>query len=312
MGWGLAMSIWSFARQTVPDFLGAVSQSPSTDLVGRALLIDQVVKRVSRRDRRGETPGVALLEAGPRMLSIAVLVDVNRVDGIGAGERMRLSRLPIFRGIQAALPNTDWLIQLEAFGVYEPEFQLASGNTISASTHGSAGCALSWIGGHGFATAGHVAPTIGQTVYEAGAAVGTVLWANDPNNTGANPEADFAVVELDPGASFSTTNAPYITGAAHDPLSFVSGAGHPPPATPATIMGYCVSWALPSYNATLGEAYLTSQQISASGDSGAPVHLASGELIGHVVGASPGILTIVQDLDFQLQEAGAHVAGLKA
>jgi hypothetical protein len=40
------------------------------------------------------------------------------------------------------------------------------------------------------------------------------------------------------------------------------------------------------------------------------VTLNSGEVIGHVIGASPGITTIVQDLDFQLGEAKAALPGL--
>jgi hypothetical protein len=56
-------------------------------------------------------------------------------------------------------------------------------------------------------------------------------------------------------------------------------------------------------NATIGSCYLTLGQISFPGDSGAIAFLNNGDMIGHVVGASPHIMSFIQDLTYQLDEA---------
>jgi hypothetical protein len=56
-----------------------------------------------------------------------------------------------------------------------------------------------------------------------------------------------------------------------------------------------------------GEAALTTYPISAPGDSGAPVFNQANELVGVIVGGYPGVFSVIQDITYQLQEAGASL-----
>jgi hypothetical protein len=67
-------------------------------------------------------------------------------------------------------------------------------------------------------------------------------------------------------------------------------------------MGLSGFLAMPSYGGTCGDTYFTTTQITNPGDSGGPVLLGS-DIIGHVVGASPGVTSYVQDISYQIREA---------
>ena len=69
----------------------------------------------------------------------------------------------------------------------------------------------------------------------------------------------------------------------------------------AIIMGQMQWLWMPSSNCTCGHVYMTTAHVTAKGDSGAPC-LKSGDLIGHVIGASKGMATYIQEIDYQLQE----------
>jgi hypothetical protein len=258
--------------------------------------------------------GVGLLVApGPEMLStlnVAVAVDARREPAIRPAQTVFLARLEsLFNFVTGLLGHEPgWLRNVQAFGIFEAELHLQPADRVQATLGGSAGCSLSWSGGTGFALAGHVAPTVGAVVSQRGNPVGTVVWANNPTGHGASAEADFAVAELLPKAAFHSPYSTRVKGRPYDSVQLVKANG--PPFPSSRLMGMFVSMALPAHNSTLGDTYATLAQISSAGDSGAPVILSSGELLGHVIGASPGITTFIQDLSYQIGAASAALNNL--
>jgi hypothetical protein len=245
-----------------------------------------------------------------RTLHVVVAVDSDREPAIAPAQTVFLTQLESAFGVVFDLFETapNWLREVRAFGLAEPEFHLHPGDRVQASLGGSVGCSLSWTGGVGFALAGHVAPTVGSVVYQRGNPVGTVVWANNPTGHGVSVEADFSVAEFQPGTLFNSPYSAYGQGRPYDTVQLVRANG--PPFRSARLMGMCVSMALPACNSTLGDTYMTLGQFSSGGDSGAPVIGPSGQLIGHVIGASPGITTFIQDLSFQIGAASAALGNL--
>lgn len=243
-------------------------------------------------------------------LSVVIAIDVNREPLIGPTQFRYLYELEMSASIvrRSFLKNLSWLKEVRAFGIFEPELHLSPADRVQASLGGSAGASLSWLGGSGFAMAGHVAPNIGAQVSQNGNTVGTVIWANNPTGHGTSVEADFSVVELQPGTTFSSPYTSYHQGRPYDDIQIAKPSGQPFPSS--RIMGMFVSMALPTHNSTLGDTYMTRGQISSAGDSGAPAISRTGDLIGHVIGASPNITTFVQDLDYQLRAASVTLPNL--
>src|SRR5689334_13402642 len=72
----------------------------------------------------------------------------------------RLDALPNVREIvRAALQTTDppdWFSDIVAFSIPPPQPQLAPGDQITNPNIGTVGCRVTWNGGSGFLTAGHV------------------------------------------------------------------------------------------------------------------------------------------------------------
>lgn len=297
------MSVWEFAAK----------YDDGLELAARCLLLNAALEAHADEKTRAETPGVALITTpSPTLgLRLVVLVDVDRVPGLAPGLNPTAAAFaPIRSRISGYLTQSPpWLSAVNGFGVREPKLQLASGDAIQGALQGTAGCALQWNAGHGFATAGHVAPTIGSAVTHAGAQVGTVAWANVLSAASPPADTDFAVIELASGGAFTTTVGAYRHAQPYDPVTVVlaGGAG-----VSDMIMGITPSWAVPSQSASIGDTYLTSAEFTQAGDSGAAATLSSGEIIGHVVGSSPGVTTLIQDLDHQLRHGRKHLPGLKA
>jgi hypothetical protein len=299
------MSLLAFAAEFDENF----------DLVARGLLLSAALLAQDDLKLLSATPGVALLsvEALPEgdrpygRLVLAVLVDADRTGRLEAGRIVLLPQLSgPFNLVAAALGRAPkWLYEVWALGVKEPTLQLSCGDAVTAHLQGVAGVPLSWPGSSGFATAGHVGAAAGTAVHDATGHIGQVVWANDPTNHGLAREADFAVVELAPGHACASSFGP-AAGAGPNADIFIGGVSGPS----SKVLGYNHFWYIANLNATLGDAYLTAGQITNQGDSGAAVTLRSGEVIGHVVGASPGVTTIIQDLDFQLDAARPTIPGL--
>jgi hypothetical protein len=299
------MSLWTFSARYDEDLV----------LASRALLLSGALVEQRDPERLSLTPGVATLSpdqtpnshGGRERLALAVLVDAERTGALEPGRSVPLRELGgMFELVAAALGHVPrWLDDVMAFGVREPVLQLQCGDAVRTAVQGTAGVPLTWTGSSGFATAGHVGVAAKTAVHDAHGQVGQVAWANDPTSHGLTREADFAVVELAHGVTCGSALGPFARAGPHDDV-FIGG-----PAGPTVkVLGYSQFWYLASTGGTLGDAYLTAGQITYGGDSGAAVTLNSGEVIGHVIGASPGITTIVQDLDFQLGEAKAALPGL--
>jgi hypothetical protein len=244
-------------------------------------------------------------------LNVVVAMDVRLEPGIQPTQTTYLSELDntfgMFAGVMGGAP--DWLKQVRAFGMFEPELHLQPADRVQATLGGSAGCSLAWTGGSGFAMAGHVAPSAGAAVNQHSSQVGTVAWANNPTGRGTSVEADFSVIEIIPGVHFSSPYSTYSHGRPYDPIAVVKPSGTPFPSS--IIVGMFPAMALPSHNSTLGDIYMTGGQISSAGDSGTPVINNSGGLIGHVIGASSGITTLVQDLSYQIKTANSVFPNLR-
>ncbi len=300
------MSLWTFSAPFDDDLA----------LAAQGLLLSEALLGGRDRECLSRVPGVAILD--PRALpypdlpyprpALAVLVDSKRTGALPPGRLAPLSELGgAFDLVATALGRAPtWLDDVVAFGVHEPVLQLQSGDAVTTRVGGTAGVPLTWPGSAGFATAGHVGLSSGTAVRDSHGQVGQVAWANDPTGHGLTREADFAVVELPQGVACASALGPFAQAGPNDDI-FVGG----PAGATAKVLGYSHFWYLASTGGTLGDAYLTAGQITHAGDSGAAVTLNSGEVIGHVIGASPGITSIIQDLDFQLKEARAALPGLK-
>jgi hypothetical protein len=150
---------------------------------------------------------------------------------------------------------------------------------------------------------------VGSTVRdENGALIGSVTMSSDPASvTPQTPVVDMAFVALDPGVTGSGGIA-HGTGVhaarPRDDLDiFGAKTGH----TSTWVRAAALTFAGPDpLSGDWGFVLITRDGVTAQGDSGA-VALFSGtdEVVGHVVGGSPGVYTLVQELDYQLGLSGA-------
>ena len=244
-------------------------------------------------------------------LSLSIAVDAERHDGILPGEIRRLPDLEDLyeAAIRRIGPNTDWLPLVRVYGMLEPRLHIRSGEKIQANQVGSAGCALRWDGGEGFATAGHVAPKVGASVSHANAQVGTVIWSDSPGASNNTSAIDFAVVECAPHAAFECPPYTYAHGRAYDLISLERPDSA---ATPThRIMGMFDTMGLLSSGGILRNVHLSAGQMSRPGDSGTAVITSSQCVIGHVLGAIPGMGTLIQDLAYQLGAASPALPNLR-
>jgi hypothetical protein len=165
---------------------------------------------------------------------------------------------------------------------------------------GHLGAPVHWGPVRGFLTAGHVGKKQGNAVVDAsGAPIGSVAYANDPKlSQDASADVDIALVEC--GAGVSALNPLGIrsvaTARANELVSVHTQRG----ALNATVVAYC-SWFSAGPQGTFADVYLASVAVTAPGDSGAPVTLATSHqgVIGHVV-AGGANTSCFQDIKPQL------------
>jgi hypothetical protein len=149
---------------------------------------------------------VVVAEAKDAALQIRKLSDHPEIDNI----------------VREALRDSpDWLSDVGIIVITPPEPQIAPGDPISSPNIGTVGCRVSWTGGYGFLTAGHVATASGRNVYDGRTLLGTVRFSQNPTGGGTARCADVAVVEAAFGTQFS---------------SGYSGAANAPPNTNVTIV----------------------------------------------------------------------------
>lgn len=289
------MSLWDFAR------LGG---SEDLQEAAWALLLSNALLASVRDDTFALTPGAGLIWHQSRLHPV-ILADWTRGAQVSPGAVVQLGSAPAIaaRVNQVLRASPIWLKNVLVFGMKPAEFQLAPGDGITSPNVGRVGCQVSWSTGSGFVTAGHVAPSVGSNVSDSTGSIGTVVWANDPASHGVTIEPDVAVIE-----SAVALGSPIARSVVAGPASVVTVVSS---GTSATIMGFNHFLYLPSQNATCGDTYFTTSAVTVAGDSGGPVMLGS-DAIGHVVGASPGVSSFVQAVDYQLREAASRggISGL--
>ncbi|WP_348263911.1 hypothetical protein P8935_05080 [Telmatobacter sp. DSM 110680] len=192
----------------------------------------------------------------------------------------------------------DILSNARIINIPPPEFEAVPGDSVSAALIGTAGVQINWGNGDdGILTAGHVGKPAGSTA-KVGSINGSVDLSLDPTNNGKTPQADVAVIRLPAPVASSQRIGRTTTAGPKDSITVRSRSGK---MINATIMGQMQWLWMPSSNCTCGHVYMTTAHVTAKGDSGAPA-LKSTDLIGHVIGASKGMTTYIQQIDYQLQE----------
>ena len=301
------MSLWDFARLAgldgyrQADFAAILSESllygTTRTATGEPRPRGDLNVRVSAsRPALKVVPGAGLLLFEDRLVPF-VFAD-SEASGLAPGVTLDLQSSPLIREIVAnALEGVpEWASFIRVLPIATPLRQAAPGSQISGPQVGTIGTQVSWSTGTGFLTAGHVAPSVSAKVYEANSHIGYVAWANDPAGHGAAIEPDVAVIELLAGVTIAS---PIPSAAAAGPAASISvlstGAA-------GSVMGLSHFLHMGHQNATCGDTYFTTSQMTTGGDSGGPVMLGS-DVIGHVVGASPGITSFIQDVQYQLREA---------
>jgi hypothetical protein len=203
----------------------------------------------------------------------------------------------------AVLPNDLVLVGLPRIHNYTT---VATGAGITVGSESSTlGVPVSLgAGGRGYLTAGHGARSVGDHVLIGATTIGSVMYSSCRELSSAGSAvADVAVVALDPATAETPSGAPPITA-----------AGLAPPNT--LVSTRCRGnlrqgriWALapqlfPDMYSGWGEVILCSP-ISVPGDSGSAVLRDddTSACIGHVVGGTEGYLTVVQQLQYQLDAA---------
>jgi hypothetical protein len=283
------MSLWDFARAAGVE---------SLEIADRASRLAQAIPAFREGASLELFPGAGLVGLADG-LALFLFADAKRT-GLTPGSIQGFDEVPAaVEIVTAALGGRpEWASGIRVLGNTTPEPQIASGDAIVATNPGTAGVAVTWNSGSGFLTAGHVAPYLFTDVTDATGKIGSVAWTNDPAGHGALIEPDVAVVELLPGISMSSVAGKAVAGpAAAVTVPFTGASG--------LVMGMSgfVYMSYPSgAHGTCGDTYFTTSQITNPGDSGGPVMLGR-DVIGHVIGASPGMTSYIQAIDYQMREA---------
>ena len=238
--------------------------------------------------------GIALIPDTESNLLRATILSREGLAG-GVATMLLAMDIPSVADILTSLLGSQlsWLSEVRLMGVPPLEPQLSPGDMISAGLRGTVGSGVRWSKKVGFLTAGHVAP-LNTPVFQGNSAVGTAVYSNDPAGQGLKVADDVALIELT--CSFQQSISGLGKARAGDQVT-IQVPGTP---TPAQIQGYATYFNSPKANGTYGELYLTYGQVTQPGHSGAAVLNSAGDLIGHVVGASPGVFSYIQDINYQL------------
>jgi hypothetical protein len=284
------MSIWEFSR------LGGAGR---LDEAARAMLLAGALLRVEASALAGTGIfGVGIIRyPGANTLQIAIISNFEP----GSPPRPLAGVSSVRSVVEEALTTRPpWLLQTFVLGVTTPEFEAKPGDAISGPISGTIGCKVSWGTSTGFLTAGHVGKPVSATITTGSTKLGTVVYSNDPKGNGTKVEDDVALVRLLPGSTLTNTITASAVAGPGDTVSITRAGGAS--AVSATIMGYCCWVYFPAQNGTCGDTYFTTRQVTAPGDSGSPVLDSASNIIGHVIGASKGFCTYIQDVRYQMRE----------
>lgn len=221
-----------------------------------------------------------------------------------------LRNLPDLRQLIEELSGTPAPLDTVAVGITPPTPQFGPGDEISCHIkQGTLGALVSsGDSSDAILTAGHVC-TSGLRARHNGVEFGSITFVADPAL--APPDtasADVAVVAIDRSSLGAVGPTCPIggTGTARGGSDIVCYGIRGPLAGQIHALA---KWVFsPSMAGMWADVYLTTNQMSAPGDSGAPVLLsATDKIIGHVVGASVGVTTYIQAIDIQLSVSGCKL-----
>ncbi|MEM6276007.1 MAG: hypothetical protein AAF714_03595 [Pseudomonadota bacterium] len=223
--------------------------------------------------------------------------------GPSVGSKVPLKDVPpIMEDISLILRDVPaWLVDAVLWVLPDPEPQVAIGSHIHHGTkQGTRGVGVSWSGGHGFLTAGHVAPVRKSRILDAtmSSVVGEVQEFQDPAGSGDTPMRDAAIIEWDA----SVAAPPFASTAFRDASrgETVTIQRHSGPVS-VELIATSPGWKSKVINGTYGKVYVTDTCVTTAGDSGALVEDASGNPVGTVVGAIPGFATVIQMMSYQIK-----------
>ena len=208
-------------------------------------------------------------------------------------------------------PLPEWFFSSAAWVLPALSPQSAVGSRIVQRDWGTRGFPVTWNGIDGFLTAGHVVGMGGGPVLSApgNAPLGSVACSADPNGSGAAPSVDVAVVQELPGTGspppvvFQPTS---LVPMATDRVSILGASAVQSDWVRAfAAFYYCGTRKM---TGTFGEVYMTASGTTRPGDSGAAAHV-NGCPVGSVVAGSPGYVSLIQKIDYQI--AGAGLPGLR-
>jgi hypothetical protein len=200
--------------------------------------------------------------------------------------------------------ETAWFDQCPVILIPPPQPFAQPGQGIVQHAPGTLGFAVAWpkpgrSAQTGFLTAGHVAKVAGGAVRTTGRlppqTLGPVVMSSDPIGGGSSPAADVALVEgPGPGQSVASVLS-QATPSANDQVDVVLSGG----ALSDHVRAYSPFYFSRTINGTWGEVYQTMSGVTQPGHSGAPVqHF--GRAVGTVVAGTPGYVTLVQAIGYQL------------
>lgn len=159
----------------------------------------------------------------------------------------------------------------------------------------------------GILTAGHVARSLNAQAFDSGGQVGIVRHVSLPTLAVPLPTLDVAVIQAgastQPANAYGIISSTQITSANLPSVVVENVAARVRGRVPASsgVHAFAPAVWFPGFG-LWSDLYITMQQISDPGDSGAPVVIGgSSVLVGHIVGASPGFCSYVQDIGAQLQ-----------
>ncbi len=203
-------------------------------------------------------------------------------------------------------PNLNWLGEVVAVQVPPTLAHTAPGDSIIVLANtGLLGSAVTWAGGQGYLTAGHVAQAKGNIVYDnARSKIGKIVFIRTGNSAVAggcsSSSIDVAIIATVPGApivkgGISATGTPFPRAA----VMVYTATGH----KPGFIYAATQWWWMSGMSVALTQVYLSGSSITTHGDSGGPVTLSTSpnRVIGHIVGGN-AVLSCFQDVDHQLAE----------
>jgi hypothetical protein len=218
---------------------------------------------------------------------------------------------PIREQLQADFPQSweNFWKNGWAFVAPAPVLQAATGDQFLTNTSvGTFGAEVSWSSLYGLLTAGHVGGAVSTAVNVLDSAgnlqqVGSVVFSQSAAGAGPQGGADVALIELNSKPAGSWGGRQKRTVKALDDIDVLCSTG----SATAKSKGMFAWLAYPGTNIVFANTYMTDKAITTQGDSGArAVEKSSGDVVGHVVGATIKVASYIQEIDYQLNVIKSH------